>query len=52
MAMASAENYRREAARMNMDPGYLGGDDISAIMARIYAAPSHVVERAKKIMNP
>jgi tripartite-type tricarboxylate transporter receptor subunit TctC len=51
-AMASDDNYRREAARMNMDPGYLGGEEISTIISRIYAAPVHVVERAKKIVNP
>lgn len=52
MNMASDESYRREAARMNMDTGYLGGEEISAIISRIYASPVHVVERAKKIMNP
>ncbi len=50
--MASDEGFRSEAARMNMAPSYMSGDDVTAILKRIYSSAPHVVERARKILIP
>lgn len=51
-AMSADANYRGEAARMNMDPAYMSGADVAGVLKKIYASPTPVVGRAKKILSP
>ena len=37
---------------MNMEPTYISGDEVAAVLKALYASPRVVVERAKKIINP
>ncbi len=43
---------RAEAAKMKLDVDYVSGEDLQALVARIYAAPPNVIERTKAALNP
>ena len=44
--------YRADAARLNMEPNYIAGDEVAAVLRRLYASPAAVVARARTIVNP
>ena len=43
---------RAEAAKMKLDVDYVPGEDLQALVAKIYAAPPGVIERTKAALNP
>jgi tripartite-type tricarboxylate transporter receptor subunit TctC len=42
---------RDEAAKMFVDPAFMPGEDIAALLRKLYASPPQVVARAKTIMG-
>jgi len=42
---------REEAAKMLVDPVFMPGEDIAALLRKLYASPPQVVARAKTIMG-
>jgi tripartite-type tricarboxylate transporter receptor subunit TctC len=44
--------FRAEAARMQADLAPTTGEDVQALVARIYATPRPVIERVKKLLAP
>jgi tripartite-type tricarboxylate transporter receptor subunit TctC len=45
-------DFRAEAARMQADVAPSTGEEVQALVARIYATPRPVIERAKKLFAP
>ena len=43
---------RAEAEKMKLDIDYVKGEDLQALVAKIYAAPPGVIERTKAALNP
>jgi tripartite-type tricarboxylate transporter receptor subunit TctC len=43
--------FRDEAAKMLVDPVFMTGEDIAALLRKLYASPPQVVARAKTIMG-
>jgi hypothetical protein len=37
-----------DAAKLGLDIGPMGGDELQALVARLYALPPKVIERAKQ----
>jgi tripartite-type tricarboxylate transporter receptor subunit TctC len=44
--------FRAEAARMQADLAPTAGEEVQALVARIYATPRPVIERVKKLLAP
>jgi len=44
--------FRAEAARMQADLAPTTGEEVQALVARIYATPRPVIERVKKLLAP
>jgi hypothetical protein len=44
--------FRAEAARMQADLAPTPGEEVQALVARIYATPRTVIERIKKLLAP
>lgn len=51
-AMSADPNYRSDAAKLNMEPSHMSGDEVTEVLRRLYASPPSVVARAKAIINP
>jgi tripartite-type tricarboxylate transporter receptor subunit TctC len=49
--MQDAE-FRAEAARLQADLAPTTGEDVQKLVARLYATPRPVIERAKKLFAP
>jgi len=47
----SDSQFREEAAKMHIDPVFMPGADIAALLRKLYASPPQVVARAKTIMG-
>ena len=45
-------DFRAEAARMQADVAASTGEEVQKLVARIYATPRPVIERAKKLFAP
>ena len=45
-------DFRAEAARMQADVAPSTGEEVQKLVARIYATPRPVIERAKKLFAP
>jgi len=45
-------DFRAEAARMQADVAHSTGEEVQKLVARIYATPRPVIERAKKLFAP
>jgi tripartite-type tricarboxylate transporter receptor subunit TctC len=44
--------FLAEAEKMQLEINPVSGDEVQAIVARMYAAPASVVERVKRIVPP
>ena len=44
--------FRAEAARMQADLAPTPGEEVQALVTRIYATPRPVIERVKKLLAP
>ncbi len=44
--------YRKDAAKLQLEPDYLSGEEVTALIRKLYASPEPVVTRAKSILNP
>jgi tripartite-type tricarboxylate transporter receptor subunit TctC len=45
-------DFRTEAARIQADLAPSTGEEVQALVARLYATPRPVIERAKKLLAP
>ena len=44
--------FRAEAKAAQIDLNPLSGEDVQALLARVYATPAAAIERAKKAIRP
>jgi tripartite-type tricarboxylate transporter receptor subunit TctC len=51
-ATAQDPDFRAEAARIGADLAPSTGEEVQALVGRIYATPRPVIERVKKLLAP
>ena len=48
MAALADKELLAEAGKMKLDIEPISGDDVQAMVAKLFATPAHIIERAKQ----
>ena len=52
MATMRDPELKAEAARINLDVDAIGGEELQAAIAKMYATPAHILDKARQAMLP